>query len=529
MRVTRSLRALLVVAGVLAGTGGSLAHADTERYAVVIGHNSGAVDEQPLHYAESDAQRFADLLSEIGGVPSENQVVLRGKTADQVRRAMIATNERIRTGMRPGSDSVLYVYYSGHGDADALHMGDTRLPLRELESLVRGSPAGIRILVIDSCRSGSITRVKGGSPAPPLVIATTSPLQGEGMIVLTASTLSEDAQESDQLGGSFFTHYLLSGLRGAADENGDHVITVAELFSYTHDQTVVASSRTLAGTQHPTFHYDLRGRADLALADLGDGSERGMLTLPRGATWLVMRIAPARSVVGEVAADARQRTLSLRPGTYAVRGRARDALLEGTVVVVLGRDTLVEVSRLDRSTYTPLARKGEGVGRISGPFVGLTAQTLVFYGFNEASPGFIAGWTFAGRHATISPRVSATWSPSWNDLPEYSRRGSKLMSWFGEREIMTADVRAASPLQLGRTALDLGIVVGAGRSRVSDGLVTERYTVAHFDLTAGIRSQLWNDSYVGAEIATQTYISFGQASAEHLELLTTNVFFGVRL
>jgi hypothetical protein len=59
---------------------------------------------------------------------------------------------------------------------------------------VRGSPAGIRILVIDSCRSGSITRVKGGSPAPPLVIgATTSPLQGEGMIVSTASTLSEDA------------------------------------------------------------------------------------------------------------------------------------------------------------------------------------------------------------------------------------------------------------------------------------------------------------------------------------------------
>jgi hypothetical protein len=53
--------------------------------------------------------------------------------------------------------------------------------------------------------------------------------------------------------------------------------------------------------------------------------------------------------------------------------------------------------------------------------------------------------------------------------------------------------------------------------------------VAHFDLTAGIRSQLWNDSYVGAEIAAQTYVSFGQASAEHLELLTTNLFFGVRL
>jgi hypothetical protein len=527
MSVTWSFRALAALA-VLAGVA-RLAHADTERYAVVIGHNGGAADEQSLRYAESDAQRFADLLSEIGSVPNENQVVLRGKTADQVRRAMIATNERIRTGMRPGSDSVLYVYYSGHGDADAVHLGDTRLPLRELESLVRGSPAGIRILVIDSCRSGSITRVKGGSPAPPLVIATTSPLQGEGMIVLTASTLSEDAQESDQLGGSFFTHYLLSGLRGAADENGDRIITVAELFSYTHDQTVVASSRTLAGTQHPTFRYDLRGRADLALADLGDGSERGMLTLPRGAAWLVMRIAPVRSVIGEVAADARQRTLSLRPGTYAVRGRARDTLLEGTVIVVLGRDTLVEVSQLDRATYAPLARKGEGASRASGPFVGLTAQTLLFYSFAEAAPGFIAGWTFAGRHVTVSPRVSATWSPSWNTLPEYSRSSSRFMFPWGDREIITADVRAASPRQLGRAVIDLGIVVGAGRSRVSDGQTTERYEVAHFDLTAGISTLVWGTSYVGAEIAAQTYVSFGQASAEHLELLTTNLFFGVRL
>lgn len=57
------------------------AHADTERYTVVIGDNRGARDEQSLRYAEGDAQRFADLLADIGGVPSENQIVLRGKSA----------------------------------------------------------------------------------------------------------------------------------------------------------------------------------------------------------------------------------------------------------------------------------------------------------------------------------------------------------------------------------------------------------------------------------------------------------------
>src|SRR5262249_40904717 len=95
---------------------GAPAHADTERLAVVIGDNRGASDEQLLRYAESDAQRFADLLGDVGGVPSENQVVLRGKSADQVRRAVIATNERIRTTPHSAADAVLLVYYSGHGD-----------------------------------------------------------------------------------------------------------------------------------------------------------------------------------------------------------------------------------------------------------------------------------------------------------------------------------------------------------------------------------------------------------------------------
>src|SRR5262245_20947596 len=93
-----SMRMRLVVPAVATWLVAAIApaYADTERFAVVIGDNRGASDEQPLRYAESDAQRFADLLGDIGGVPGENLVVLRGKTADEVRRAVIATNERIR-------------------------------------------------------------------------------------------------------------------------------------------------------------------------------------------------------------------------------------------------------------------------------------------------------------------------------------------------------------------------------------------------------------------------------------------------
>ncbi|HEX2690432.1 MAG TPA: caspase family protein, partial [Kofleriaceae bacterium] len=319
-----------------------MAHAEVERYAIIIGHNIGAVDEQKLRYAESDAARVAELMNEIGGVRDENQIMLLGKTAHQVRRALIALNERIRSDQRSGRDAILFVYYSGHGDADALHLGDTRLELRELEALVRGSSAQIRMLVIDSCRSGAVTRVKGGSPAPPIALSAATEVPGEGIIVLTASTSGEDAQESDQLAGSFFTHYLLSALHGAADENNDGIVTVAEAFAHTRTQTILASSRSLVGTQHPTFYYDIRGRSEVALTDLGSDKGRGRLMLPADATYLVMRGSLSGSVVGEIGADVKHRTLSLRPGTYAVRGRGRDALLEGLVEVVANRETVVD-------------------------------------------------------------------------------------------------------------------------------------------------------------------------------------------
>jgi hypothetical protein len=466
--------------------------ADTARYAVVIGNDQGAADEPPLHYAESDAQRVAALLGEVGGVPGENLIVLRGRTADDVRRALLAVNERIRTA-RPGAGSVLLVYYSGHGDADALHLGNTLLPLGEIGSIVRGSPATARVLIVDACRSGAITHVKGGRPAPPLALATAAPLSGEGMIVLTASALSEDAQESDALGGSFFTHYLLSGLRGAADEDGDRVITVAEAFDYARAQTIIASSRTLAGTQHPTFFYDLRGRTDLPLADLGSVTEHGTLTLPPGATWLVLRAGSVQSVVGEIAADARSRTLSLPPGSYAVRGRARDALLEATAIVAVGRDTAVDPARLERMEYAALVHKGRGefLAGVSGPFAGYTARSLILYGQRAVLHGGVAGWTWVRPSLTLSSRLSAArYGPAW---------------------LATLDLRATRAWELGRFAIDLGCGFGTGAMRWSDVLsfsskVTPVKPVVHIDATLGITVPLRGRGYLAAELAVQSHV-----------------------
>lgn len=153
-------------------------------------------------------------------------------------------------------------------------MAGTRLALAEIRDLIYGSPATARVLVIDACRSGSATQLKGGRRAPGFTIDVDDKLRSSGVAILTSSAGGEDSQESDELRASFFTHYLASGLRGAADVDADQRVALGEAFSYAAERTLLATSRTVAGPQHPTFRFDLTGREDLVLTRPVASSQR---------------------------------------------------------------------------------------------------------------------------------------------------------------------------------------------------------------------------------------------------------------
>ncbi len=265
----------------------------------MIGNDTGDRDEQALRYAEHDADRFARTLVDLGGFLPGDVVVLRGGDADAARAALIALNDRIRTA--GAADSMLIVYYSGHADADALHLGATNFALTQLEQLVRGSPAAFRLLVVDACRSGALTRVKGGKPAAQFPIALGDTLAADGVVFWTASAASEAAQESDEIKGSLFSHFLVSGLAGPADADGDGAVTTTEAYEYARAATLRASSRTLAGTQHPTFRDELAGRDAIVLTRPGTlGPRRAQLRVPDGRDAIVLAGSADGPVIAEV-------------------------------------------------------------------------------------------------------------------------------------------------------------------------------------------------------------------------------------
>lgn len=469
--MTATVRAWSVVALLLAllALGAAPAAADgIERYALIVGNNLGARHETPLRHAQADARKLAEVLGDSGGVPADQLVVLLEQDAVAVKDALEALHARISgRRRRGGGDVLLVVYYSGHGDATALHLGDSRLKLRELERLVDATPATARVLVVDSCRSGQLTRAKGGRPIQPFAVRFDDRLATRGLAIITSASASENAQESDALGGSFFTHYLVSGLRGAADANDDGRVTLSEAYRHAYDATVRASSQVTMGTQHPTYRYELRGQQEITLTQPFDGTRRAVLELPPGRGFLVLRGSAEGAVIAEVGERDAHRRLGLTAGTYFLRGRGRSDLREGTVSLVAGRRLAVAESALTAVPYADARSRGAEL-TLATPIRAswqLEASALARL-TEEGGGGFAVGASWrptASRWAAIGGVLVTTSSSS----PFAGGR----VEWARHTGFLAGSVRLTPPGRLSAELLAgarLGVLRARGQGYVRD-------------------------------------------------------------
>jgi caspase domain-containing protein len=486
------------------------ARADVERYAVIIGNNTGDSDEERLRYAEDDARRIYEVLRELGGFRPENMLLLRAEDAESVRRSLISINDRIRTRVANGAQSELLVYYSGHSDQSALHLGRSAIELEQVELLVRGSAAALRMLILDSCRSGALTRVKGGKVQDGFAIALDQRMPSDGVVFWTASSASESAQESDALRGSFFTHYLVSGLLGAADRDGNGDVTLGEAYQYAYDNTLRASSRTLGGTQHPTFHYELGGRGDLVMTTPGQtDNHRAQLSFPEGKSYLVIQGGEDGAVVAEVGAHDRTRRLSVKPGRYFVRGRGSDFLLEGMVTLRPSEQHQLAEQELERLDYARLVRKGRNELRLtSGVQAGYALRTSL-WSSGGLCQGPFAAYALDLRYLTVTPRIG------------YCRSGFANAPDATSTEL-DVELRVAHAWDIGPVAISAGGSVGGAylHDRGGSGMESSKRSVPHAGVVAGAILDLSRGFYSGIELDAIAYL---QLSAQrNLVLITTD-------
>jgi hypothetical protein len=332
------------------------AQAETRRIAIVVGSNQGDASHAPLRFAELDASKFAAVLRELGGLSAQDVLLLRGPSPAEVRLALDEATRRTRDWhVQHRGQVVLMFYFSGHSDGKLLELGRQGLPFAEVRARLGEVGADVRLVVLDSCRSGALLALKGGTLGQAFDIRMTDELASTGEALITSSAADESALESSEIEGSFFSHHLISGLRGAADLSGDGIVTLAEAYQYAFARTLRSTSETTVGPQHPAYDYRLTGKGDLALTELQKPS--ALVQLPAGFDRILLVAEHREQVLAELGPQSGRR-LAVPAGGYQLRAWKGTQAYAARVVAQGGQVSYVAETALAPVASSLAVRKG---------------------------------------------------------------------------------------------------------------------------------------------------------------------------
>jgi hypothetical protein len=303
------------------------------RFALLVGVNDGGAARARLRYAASDARAMARVLESLGGVAPADLVFVVDGSRRAVQDGFAAVDQLLRSDPDRGVRRELVFYYSGHSDEEGLLLGGERISYQELRSFIHDAPADLSLAILDSCESGAFTRHKGGARRAPFLLDASIDTRGHAF--LTSSAANEVAQESDRIAASFFTYYLVSGLRGAADTNRDRRVTLQEAFQFASQETLARTERTQGGPQHAAYEFDLTGTGDMVVTDVRT-TQAGLLLTPE----LSGRIS-VREAGGALVAELRKPAgstveLGLEAGSYVVAVENGNTVREAQLTLAAG-------------------------------------------------------------------------------------------------------------------------------------------------------------------------------------------------
>ncbi len=226
----------------------------SNKYALVIGNTEYADPGlAQLTAPGKDAEDFARVLKDKTLCEFDDVRVL----LNQVSSSIIEAIDEFFDQKKP--DDLLVLYFSGHGVRDELgalylavkntfrsRLRSTAIKSDYIREVMDQSRSRRQVLVLDCCNSGAFQQ--GTKAATGVSVGTASAFEGGyGRIILTASDSTQFAWEGDKVIGetdnSLFTHFLVEGLEGEADMDGDGRITVDELYDYAYEKVKHATPK----------------------------------------------------------------------------------------------------------------------------------------------------------------------------------------------------------------------------------------------------------------------------------------------
>lgn len=277
---------------------------EPRKLALVIGI-SDYPNIKKLQFADKDAKDFASYLIDKKGMnlPKENVKLYVNSKATRATILYEGLNW-LAEELRPGDEA--YIFFSGHGDVtnmdaqqDILKTGylltyesekdkyeTTALKmedfLKEFHLIASKKKATVRV-IMDVCHSG-IGMKSGGILSMMEMVGQFDP---DKQILITSCKYDQLSYEYESLQNGVFTYFLMQGLKGAADEDGDEIVTLDELTSYSSKNVKRYVKKRNNTLQSPEFkgkdsHWlgfipeGYEGEADLDRIHSGGSSDKGV-------------------------------------------------------------------------------------------------------------------------------------------------------------------------------------------------------------------------------------------------------------
>ena len=243
------------------------------RRALLIGINHYYLDDtiSNLQYCVNDVVELDKVLSdEMRGNFSTSQL-LHSEMEDVKSlptRSNIMSLTSLLANNSESNDTILF-YFAGHGfeqegvnyllpsDSCRNILSDTAISLAWIKETLNKSLARKKFMIIDACHSGSKI---GRSISMPMSRSFHDEMfsEAEGFAILSSCKIGQLSYDYPEKNHGVFSYYLLEGLEGSADSDGDGIITVPDANKYVSEK-LRKWSISAGLEQNPTFDYRVSG------------------------------------------------------------------------------------------------------------------------------------------------------------------------------------------------------------------------------------------------------------------------------